>query len=93
MSENKKIKIAIDTLGGDHGKSGFGSYILYFISNLPKERDFEIELFGTEEDRYTYTSGTDIPYSAIKLLETPRLCAAGINIMQTVSLKNTVTMQ
>lgn len=72
MSENKKIKIAIDTLGGDHGKSGFGSYILYFISNLPKERDFEIELFGTEEDRYTYTSGTDIPYSAIKLLETPQ---------------------
>ena len=70
--ENKKIKIAIDTLGGDHGKSGFGSYILYFISNLPKDADFEIELFGTEEDRYTYTSGTDIPYSAIKLLETPK---------------------
>ena len=40
--ENKKIKIAIDTLGGDHGKSGFGSYILYFISNLPKDSDFEI---------------------------------------------------
>ena len=72
MSESKKIKIAIDTLGGDHGKSGFGSYILYFISNLPKDADFEIELFGTEEDRYTYTSGTDIPYSAIKLLETPK---------------------
>lgn len=72
MSENKKIKIAIDTLGGDHGKSGFGSYILYFISNLPKNENIEIELFGTEEDRYTYTSGTDIPYSAIKLIETPK---------------------
>ncbi len=72
MSENKKIKIGIDTLGGDHGKSGFGSYILYFISNLHKNDNIVIELFGTEEDRYTYTSGTDIPYSAIKLLETPK---------------------
>ena len=72
MSENKKIKIGIDTLGGDHGKSGFGSYILYFISNLHKNDNIKIELFGTEEDRYTYTSGTDIPYSAIKLLETPK---------------------
>ena len=76
MSENKKIKIGIDTLGGDHGKSGFGSYILYFIFNLPKDllsqHNIEIELFGTEEDRYTFTSGTDIPYSAIKLLETPK---------------------
>ena len=52
MSESKKIKIAIDTLGGDHGKSGFGSYILYFISNLPKIENIEIELFGTEEDVY-----------------------------------------
>ncbi len=69
---DKKIKIAIDTLGGDHGKSGFGSYIYYFISNLPSGSQYEIELFGTEEDRYTYTSGTDIPYSAIKLLETPK---------------------
>lgn len=69
---DKKIKIAIDTLGGDHGKSGFGSYIYYFISNLPSGSQYEIELFGTEDDRYTYTSGTDIPYSAIKLLETPK---------------------
>ena len=66
------MRIAIDTLGGDHGQSGFGSYILYFISNLSQNPDIQIELFGTEEDRYTYTSGTDIPYSAIKLLETPK---------------------
>lgn len=68
------MRIAIDTLGGDHGRSGFGSYIYYFISNLPADesRNFEIELFGTEEDRYTYTSGTEIPYSSIKLLETPK---------------------
>ena len=66
------MRIAIDTLSGDHGRSGFGSYILYFISNLPQDMDIELELFGTEEDRYTYTSGTDIPYSAIKILETPK---------------------
>ena len=66
------MRIAIDTLGGDHGRSGFGSYILYFISNLPKDADIQIELFGTEEDRYTYNSGTEIPFSAIKLLETPK---------------------
>ena len=66
------MRIAIDTLGGEHGRSGFGSYILYFISNLPKDLDIQVELIGTEEDRYTYTSGTDIPYTAIKLLDTPR---------------------
>lgn len=66
------MRIAIDTLGGDHGRSGFGSYILYFISNIPKDSNIQIELFGTEEDRYTYNSGTEIPFSAIKLLETPK---------------------
>ena len=66
------MRIAIDTLGGDHGRSGFGSYIYYFILNLPAGTNFELELFGTEEDRYTYTSGTEIPYSAIKLIETPK---------------------
>lgn len=73
------MRIGIDTLGGDHGRSGIGSYIYYFISNLSglqaaakDNQKFEIELFGTEEDRYTYTSGTEIPYSAIKLLETPK---------------------
>jgi len=71
-NEKKTLKIAIDTLGGEHGRSGFGSYILYFISNLPQDLNIQIELIGTEEDRYTYTSGTDIPYSAIKLLDTPK---------------------
>ncbi len=71
-NEKKVLKIAIDTLGGDHGCSGFGSYILYFISNLPADLNIQMELFGTEEDRYTYTSGTDIPYSSIKLLNSPK---------------------
>ena len=71
-NEKKTLKIAIDTLGGEHGRSGIGSYILYFISNLPAELNVKIELFGTEEDRYTFTSGKDISYSAIKILDTPK---------------------
>lgn len=98
------MKIAIDTFGCDHGKSGLGSYIIYFLSNLPseithvenpgvtinadtntskdnsnknsakrnKETNISVELFGTEEDRYTYTSGKDIPYSSTPMLNSPK---------------------
>ena len=96
------MKIAIDTFGCDHGKSGLGSYIIYFLSNLPEEMisvinpgvtinadtnkapietvipqndnktsKTTVELFGTEEDRYTYTSGKDIPYSSTPMLNSP----------------------
>ena len=90
------MKIAIDTFGSEHGRSGFGSYILNFISNLPQElssqkltgttinadtnkgssenenssdkkNDIQIELFGLEDDRYTYTSGKDIPFTSTKI--------------------------
>ena len=90
------MKIAIDTFGSEHGRSGFGSYILNFISNLPHEissqkltgttinadtnknaansenssenkTDIQIELFGLEDDRYTYTSGKDIPFTSPKI--------------------------
>ena len=40
------MKIAIDTFGSEHGRSGFGSYILNFISNLPQEISSQ-ELTGT----------------------------------------------
>ena len=30
------MKLAIDTLGCEHARSGFGAYVLYFISNLPE---------------------------------------------------------
>lgn len=69
------MKIAIDTLGCDHARSGFGAYILYFISNLPKnlsETGTKIELFGTEIDKYTYTSGKEIPYSSVNVKESLR---------------------
>ncbi|MCR4580529.1 MAG: glycosyltransferase family 4 protein [Treponema sp.] len=62
------MKIAIDTLGCEHARSGFGAYILYFISNLPEKKendDIELELFGSEIDRYTYTSGTELTYNSV----------------------------
>ena len=40
------MKIAIDTFGSEHGRSGFGSYILNFISNLPQELSSQ-KLTGT----------------------------------------------
>ena len=94
------MKVAIDTFGCDNGKSGPGSYITNFISNLPEELvpkkhgttinadtnkenlegtrekkstpEITFELFGIEEDRYTYTSGKDIPYSSAPMLNSPK---------------------
>ena len=55
------MKIGIDTFGLNHSRSGLGSYISSFTSNLPQSDDFykenKIELFGSEIDRFTYTSG------------------------------------
>lgn len=56
------MRIGIDTFGCDHGRSGQGTYILNFISNLPQDDNYTIELFGEEEDRYNYTSGKDVSY-------------------------------
>ncbi len=67
------MKLAIDTLGCEHARSGFGAYVLYFISNLPQDlsdRNVEIELFGTEVDRYTYTSGKELAYTSIPVKDT-----------------------
>ena len=32
-----------------------------------KKNDIQIELFGLEDDRYTYTSGKDIPFTSTKI--------------------------
>ncbi|MGN0728302.1 glycosyltransferase family 4 protein [Treponema sp.] len=58
------MKIGIDTFGCEHGKSGLGSYLMYFIKNLPDEPEFSFELFGEEIDRYTYNKEKDVPFSA-----------------------------
>lgn len=65
MLEYNIMKIGIDTFGCDHARSGLGTYLLSFISNLPKTEGVEFELFGSEIDRYTYNSGKDIPYTAV----------------------------
>lgn len=55
------MKIAIDTFGCYHARSGFGSYIFDFVSHLSKyEKCFS--LFGAEIDKFSYTSGTNIPF-------------------------------
>ncbi len=59
------MKIGIDTFGCDHARSGLGTYLLSFITNLPESKEFEIELFGPELDRFTYNSGKDIPFTAV----------------------------
>ena len=59
------MKIGIDTFGCDHARSGIGTYLLAFASNLPSDSDIEVEFFGLEIDRYTYTSGKDIKFVSV----------------------------
>lgn len=70
------MKIGIDTFGCDHARSGLGSYLLYFITNIPVVKDIEIVLFGSEIDRYTYSSDTGYEYISVSVpdsLEAERL--------------------
>lgn len=64
------MKIAIDTFGCDHGKSGLGSYLLNFIANIPTDIPYEIELFGPEVDRFTYKSAVETTFSSINVADT-----------------------
>src|SRR5574344_1714659 len=59
------MKIGIDTFGCDHARSGLGTYLLSFVANFPKDKNVQIELFGSQLDRFTYTSGKDINYNAV----------------------------
>ena len=61
------MKIGIDALGCNHGQSGLGAYILNFVKNIPDDSQFEIELFGLEIDRYTYTQDTEIPFTSVNI--------------------------
>ena len=59
------MKFGIDTFGCDHGRSGRGSYLLSLVRSLPS--DCEFELFGTEVDRYTYTSDLPLKYIGVNV--------------------------
>lgn len=63
------MKIAIDTFGCDHAKSGWGSYLYYFIKNIPSDSKFKhsYELFGSEIDRYTYTSEVEKTFQSVNI--------------------------
>lgn len=58
------MRIGIDTCGCDHARSGLGSYLLSFVANISSKEN-EIELFGLEEDRFTYNSDKDFVYTAV----------------------------
>lgn len=60
------MKIGIDTFGCDP-KSGLGSYLIYFIANLPQSEEYTFELFGPEIDRYTYTSDNGINFVSVNI--------------------------
>ena len=61
------MKIGIDTFGCDHARSGLGTYILSFVSNIQSSKEDSVELFGSEIDHYTYTSGKDISYKSVNI--------------------------
>ncbi len=62
------MKIGIDTFGCDHGRSGLGSYLLSLVPNLPLSNpDIQYNLFGSEMDRYTYSSDKGFAFSSINV--------------------------
>ena len=60
------MKVAIDTFGCDP-QSGVGAYLLSFIANIPQEHNYEIELFGSEEYRYTFLADKDFTYTSVRI--------------------------
>ena len=65
------MKIGINTLGCDHGRSGIGAYILSLVNNLPKT-EHTVHLFGHELDKYTYTSGLEgVKYTCVSAGASP----------------------
>lgn len=61
------MKIAIDAFGCDHSKSGWGSYLFYFVKNIPADYEDDFELFGSEIDRYTYKSEKEYKYVSVNI--------------------------
>lgn len=62
------MKLAIDIVGSDHGRSGIGSYVQALVRNLPQIEDIQYEIFGPEIDRYTFNSTNEnIGYKGLRL--------------------------
>jgi len=64
---HRKLCIGLDSFGCGHGMSGFGSYLLEFVRNIP-QGDFEFCIFGHELDKYTYSStSSNITFKGINI--------------------------
>lgn len=61
------MKVGIDTFGCEHGKSGQGSYLYSFMQNLNDIENIDFALFGTELDRYTYSSNNNYTYDGVNI--------------------------
>lgn len=61
------MRLGIDTFGCDHARSGLGSYLLAFTANISQDLPHKVELFGSEIDKFTYTSGTEITFKSVPL--------------------------
>lgn len=85
------MKIAIDTFGCQHAKSGLGSYVLNLIANLPLEEkdEYSFELFGSEVDRYTFSGDLEIPFTSVAIPDD----AESEKIWHTAKLKKTIRKQ
>lgn len=59
------MKIGINVCGCNHARTGAGSFLLSFISNLPETKEYSFEILGLEEDRFIYSSGRDFPYISV----------------------------
>lgn len=71
------MKIGLDVFNTNHARGATGSYILHFTStllHLIKKNTFNfpisLSIFGSEEDKWTYTSGKDLEYISVPL-DTP----------------------
>lgn len=83
------MKIAIDTFGCQHAKSGLGSYVLNLVANLPLDGEDSFELFGSEVDRYIYSGDLDIPFTSVAIPDD----AESEKIWHTAKLKKTIRKQ
>lgn len=63
------MKIGIDIFGGDHGRSGIGAYFISILNNFPEEISHNIELFGSDVDRYTFDKNSKFAFHGLSMYD------------------------
>lgn len=61
------MRIGIDTFGGSRGNSGIGAYLTYILKYFPNDIGHDVELFGSEADKYIYNKNSKFDYYGISL--------------------------